>query len=166
RIPGPDQSGDFIRTIAPEKVKNYEAGMRITAFDGRLRFNPTAFYMQWTNRQAPTQVACTTGPSCPIGFEIRVINTGDVDLYGGALDVQLAITDGFYICAAGAYIRYDLQDEAANGGPNLYPDVAEVTFNVGANYQFEAPVGEFTFTLNYTYTDEQATHPSEGTDSA
>ena len=37
---------------------------------------------------------------------------------------------------------------------------------MGANYQFEAPVGDFTLNLNYTYTDEQATHPSEGTDSA
>ncbi len=166
RVPGPDQSGDFIRTIPPEKVKNYEAGLRITALGGRLRFNPTGFFMKWTNRQAATQVACTTSPSCPLGFEIRVINTGDVDLYGGELDMQVALTDDFYIDAAGAYIRYDLKDEAANGGPNLYPDVPEITFNVGANYRLAAAIGDFTFNLNYSYTDEQATHPSEGTDSA
>lgn len=166
RVPGPEQSGDFIRTIPPEKVKNYEAGLRITAFDGRLRFNPTGFFMQWTNRQAPTQVACVTGPNCPIGFEIRVINTGDVDLYGGELDVQLAITDNFFIDAAGAYIRYELKDEVANGGPNLYPDVPEVSFNVGANYKVEAAVGDVTFNLSYAYTDEQATHPSAVGDSA
>ena len=166
RVPGPEQSGDFIQTIPPEKVKNYEAGMRITALDGRLRLNPTGFYMQWTNRQAATQVACTPGPSCPIGFEIRVINTGDVDLYGGELDTQLWLTDNFSLDASGAYIRYDLKDEAANGGPNLFPDVPRVTFNVGANYTLEIDDGDFTFNLNYTYTDEQATHPSEGTDSA
>lgn len=166
RIPGPDQSGDFIRTIPPEKVKNYEAGLRITAFDGRLRFNPTAFYMQWTNRQAATQVTCPTSPSCPLGFEIRVINTGDVDLYGGELDMQIALTDNFYIDGAGAIIRYDLADEAANGGPNLYPSVPELAFNVGANYRLDAAVGEFTFNLSYAHTGEQATHPSQVGDSA
>lgn len=166
RTPGPDQSGDFIKTIPPEKVKNYEAGMRLSAFDRRLRFNPTAFYMQWTNRQAARQVSCITGPTCPLGFEIQVINSGDVDLYGGELDMQLALTDEFFIDAAGAYIRYDLKDEEANSGPNLYPDVPEITFNVGATYNTFTAIGEFTFNLNYAYTDEQATHPTSGTDSS
>lgn len=166
RVPGPEQSGDFIQPIPPEKVINYEAGMRLTAFDGRLRFNPTAFFMQWTNRQAARQVQCTPAPECPIGFQINVVNSGDVDLYGGELDLGLALTDNLTIDASGAYISYDLKDEVANSGPNLYPDVPEVTFNVGATYVAPVSFGEFTFNVNYSYTDEQATHPSEGTDSS
>src|SRR5690606_37924443 len=46
------------------------------------------------------------------------------------------------------------------------PDVRELTFNVGANYELDGAVGEFTFNLNYSYTGKQATHPSEGGDSA
>jgi len=166
RVPGPDQSGDFIQTIPPEKVKNYEAGMRLTAMDGRLRFNPTAFYMQWTNRQAARQVACTQGPTCPIGFEIQVVNSGDVDIYGVELDAGLGITDDFWIDASGAWTESEVKDTVANSGPNLYPDVPEWTFNVGANYLLEAPFGGFTFNLNYAYTDEQATHPTDTGDSA
>ncbi|WP_235911453.1 TonB-dependent receptor [Croceibacterium soli] len=166
RIPGPDQSGDFIQTIAPETVKNYEAGMRVSMFDRRLRFNPTLFYMQWTNRQAARQVACVTSPSCPLGFEIQVVNSGDVDIYGGELDMQLAVTDEFILDAAGAITQYDLKDEVANSGPNLYPDVPEITFNIGATYNTIIDAGELTLNLNYSYTDEQATHPTNGTDSS
>ncbi len=166
RVPGADQSGDFIQPIPPEKVVNFEAGMRVTAFDGRLRFNPTAFFMKWTNRQAARQVACEQGPTCPVGFQIQVVNSGDVDLYGGELDMGLAVTDHLFIDASGAYIEYDLKDDVANSGPNLYPDVPKVTFNIGATYAAPVSFGEFTFNVNYSYTDEQATHPTDTGDSA
>jgi len=166
RVPGPEQSGDFIRTIAPEKVRNYEAGLRIEALDGRVRFNPTGFYMQWTDRQAARQVACVSSPSCPLGFEIQIVNSGDVDLYGGEADLFVSLTDELSLDAAGAYIEYDLKDPVANSGPNLYPDVPQVTFNVGATYNAFTPIGELTFNLNYAYTDEQATHPTDSGDSA
>jgi iron complex outermembrane receptor protein len=166
RVPGPEQSGDFIRTIPPEKVRNFEGGLRIEAFDGRVRFNPTGFFMQWTNRQAARQVACVTSPSCPLGFEIQVVNSGDIDLYGAEADLFVSITDELFLDAAGAYIEYDLKDPVANSGPNLYPDVPTVSFNVGATYNTVTPIGEFTFNLNYAYTDEQATHPTNEGDSA
>ena len=165
-VPGPEQSGDFIETIPPEKVRNFEAGMRLSALDGRLRFNPTGFYMQWTNRQAARQVSCVQGPTCPIGFEIQVVNSGDVDVYGVELDTGLFVTDDFWFDASGAWTDYELKDPAANSGPNLYPDVPEWTFNIGANYALPLPFGEFTFNLNYAYTDEQATHPTDSGDSA
>jgi len=166
RIPGPEQSGDFIRTIPPENVRNYEAGLRIEALDGRVRFNPTGFFMQWTNRQAARQVPCISSPSCPLGFEIQIVNSGDVDLYGVEADLFAALTDELFLDAAGAYIDYDLKDPVANSGPNLYPDVPKFTFNVGATYNTVTSIGEFTLNLNYTYTDEQATHPTNTGDSA
>ena len=47
--------------IDPEKVINYEAGLRTTWLDGRLRFNPTGYYMVWSNRQSSQQQACADG---------------------------------------------------------------------------------------------------------
>jgi len=53
---GANQSA-VIEAIPPEEVQNFEVGSRMTLFDGHLRFNPTLFYMQYTNRQAARQVA-------------------------------------------------------------------------------------------------------------
>ncbi|BBC74378.1 conserved hypothetical protein [Altererythrobacter sp. B11] len=166
RVPGPEQSGDFIKTIPPEKVLNFEAGMRITAFDGRLRFNPTGFYMMWTNRQAARQVTCVVSTACPLGFEIQVVNSGDVDIYGAELDAQLFVTDDFWLDGSGGYTGYKLKDEVANSGPNLYPDVPKFNATAGANYRAMLGFGELTFNLNYSFTSKQATHPTDTGDSA
>ncbi|KPL66815.1 hypothetical protein SZ64_01070 [Erythrobacter sp. SG61-1L] len=166
-VPGPDQSGDFIPVLAPEKVVNFESGMRIEALDGRLRLNPTVFYMQWTNRQAARQVTCTYDPqTCPVGFTIMVSNTGDVDIFGVELDANLFITDSFSIDGSFGYSGYDLKDPAANGGPNLFPGPPEFNFNVGANYRKDIGPGELSLNLNYAYTSSQSTHPSAVGDSA
>ena len=168
RVEGGAQSGDFIKPIPPEKVINYEIGARSTLFDRRLRFNPTLFYMQYTNRQAARQINCSAEgvATCPLGFRIQTINSGDVDIYGGELEVQLLVTDHLSLDASGGITKYDLKDPVANGGPNLYPDAPSPTFNVGATFNAPLPFGEATFNLNYAYVGKQATHPTETGDSA
>ncbi len=167
-VPGADQSGDYIQPIDPEKVINYEAGMRLEAFGRRLRFNPTVFFMQWSNRQSARQVQCAGEPNCPVppGFRVEVSNTGDVDIYGVELDSQLFLTDDFWLDGSFGYTGYDLKDEAANGGPNLFPGPPKFSYNIGANYQADLGPGEVTMNLSYAYTSDQPTHPSETGDSA
>ncbi len=164
---GESQSAQ-LKPVDPERVVNFETGMRIEAFGGRLRFNPTAFYMQWTNRQAARQVQCSGEPSCPEppGFTIQIVNSGDVDIYGFELDTQLYITDNFWLDGSAGYTGYDLKDPVANSGPNLFPGPPEFTFNVGATYSADVGPGELTFNANYAYTSDQATHPTAEGDSA
>lgn len=166
RIAGDEQSGDFIKTLPPEKVINYEAGLRLTALGGQLRFNPTVFYMQWSNRQAARQVACETSPECPLGFRINVVNSGDVDIYGTEIDAQFYLSQNVWVDASGSYTDYKLKDPVANSGPNLYPGIPKVNLTLGANYQADLSIGRLTFNANYSYTDEQATHPTQVGDSA
>ena len=167
-VPGEAQSGEFLRPIDPEKVVNYETGMRIEAFDRRLRFNPTAFYMQWSNRQAARQAQCSGQAGCPEppGFTIELVNTGDVDIYGAELDAQFFLTDDFWLDGSAGYTGYDLKDEVANTGPNLFPGPPEFSFNIGANYFAEIAPGDVTFNLSYAYTSDQPTHPTAEGDSA
>lgn len=167
-VPGQDQSGDYILPIDPEKVINFETGMRIEAFDGHLRFNPTLFYMQWSNRQAARQAQCAGEVGCPEppGFRIEILNTGDVDIYGAELDTQLYLTDDFWLDGSFGYTGYELKDEAANGGPNLFPGPPKISYNVGANYSADVGGGELTLNVNYAYTSNQPTHPTETGDSA
>jgi iron complex outermembrane receptor protein len=172
-VPGPVQSA-LINPIPNEKVINYEAGVRMELFDGRLRLNPTAFIMDYTNRQAASQVTCGPprlpdilpgSPQCPVGFLIQVSNQGDVTLKGVEVDGQLAITRNFVIDGSFALTDAELKN-APEGTVNLFPDVPSPTFNVGASWSLFPSFGEVTLNANYAHVGEQATHPTEGTDSA
>jgi iron complex outermembrane recepter protein len=163
-----------IKPIPNEKVVNYEAGLRMTLFDRRLRINPTYFIMDYTNRQAAVQVACGSGSlasfvpgsvQCPVGFLIQVQDQGNVRLHGVEVDAQLAITPNLEIDASGGFTGSKLKNPPA-GTANLFPDVPSPSFNVGATYRLSTAIADATLNLNYAYVGEQATHPSEGTDSS
>ncbi|MFO7324166.1 MAG: TonB-dependent receptor [Pseudomonadota bacterium] len=168
-VPGPDQSGDFISPIPPEKVVNYEAGLRMELLGGRLRLNPTAYMMKWTSRQAARQVNCSAeGPeACPVGFRILVVDSGDVDVWGYELDAQLALSRNLVLDGALGITKDDVKDPVANSGPNLFPDQASPTWNIGATWNQPTPSGSsWSFNINYAYSGEQETHPTSGTDSS
>jgi iron complex outermembrane recepter protein len=168
-VPGPAQSGDFIQPIPPEEVMNYELGLRTTFFDGRLRMNPTGYFMQWSSRQAARQVSCAAeGPAaCPVGFRIQIVDSGDVDVYGFEFDTQFAVTDNLLLDGAVGITNYDVKDPVANTGPNLFPAQPSPSWNIGATYTLPtASMGTFGLNLNYAYIGEQETHPTTGTDSA
>lgn len=163
-----------INPIPNEKVINYEAGLRMDLFDGRLRLNPTVFRMDFTNRQAAVQVACNTGAlvgvipgssACPVGFLIQVTNQGDVRLEGFELDGQLSLTDNLFLDGSMAYFTPTLISAPA-GTVNLFPDAPSPTFNIGATWVGDVPGGELQLNANYTWQGEMETHPSSGTDSS
>ena len=168
-IPGELQSDDFIEPIPPEEVVNYELGARATFFDGRLRVNPTGFYMLWSNRQAARQVSCVAeGPAtCPIGFRINVVDSGDVDVYGVEFDTQFALTENLSFEGSLGITRDKIKDPVANSGPNLFPAQASPSYNFGATYSVPiGGVGRLGFNVNYAYVGEQETHPTINSDSS
>lgn len=168
-VPGPEQSGDFIKAIPPEEVLNYELGLRGTFFDGRLRVNPTVYSMKWSNRQGARQINCTAEgqAACPIGFRILVVDSGDIDIEGFEIDSQLAITDRLSIDGSFGYNDGKVLDPVANSGPNLFPEQPSPSWNLGTTYNFPtASAGTFGFNVNYAFVGPQETHPTIGSDSA
>jgi iron complex outermembrane receptor protein len=168
-VPGELQSDDFINPIPPEEVINYELGARATFFDGRLRLNPTGFFMKWSNRQAARQVSCVAEgqAACPIGFRINIVDSGDVDVYGLELDAWLAVTENLSFDAAVGITKDDVKNPVANSGPNLFPAQPSPSFNVGATYGFSfSNQSRLGFNVNYSYIGKQETHPTIGTDSS
>ena len=170
---GEAQSGDFIQAISPEEVINYEAGARLQLADGRFVFNPTIYSMQWSNRQAARQITCTdlgipnTPEDCPVGFEIRVVDSGDVDTYGVEIDSQWYVTDNLAFNAAYGYTEYDLADPVANSGPYLFPEPPTHSGSVGGLYTHSlGGNGDLAFALNYAYVGAQQTHPTDDSDSS
>jgi iron complex outermembrane receptor protein len=159
--------------VPNEKVVNYEAGLRMTLFD-RLRLNPTIFMMDFTNRQAGVQVACGSAAlpnipagsaQCPVGFVIQVRNQGDVKLKGFELDGQLLISDDLSIDGGFAVTDPTLKNAPA-GTVNLFPDVPSPTWNIGATFSPDTPIGELVLNASYARVGPQETHPSTGTDSS
>ena len=170
---GPAQSA-LITPIPNEKVINYEAGLRMALFDRRVILNPTVFMMDYTNRQAASQVTCGTGAAagvtpgsaqCPVGFLILVSNQGDVELKGFELDGRIALTRNFSLDGGVAVTDFELKDPPA-GTVNLFPDIPSPTWNAGATWTADGSFGEVTLNANYAYVGKQATHPTEGTDSS
>ena len=164
----------LIKPIPNEKVINYEAGLRMSLFDRRVTLNPTVFLMDYTNRQAASQVTCGTGAAagitpgsaqCPVGFLILVSNQGDVRLKGFELDGRIALTHSFFLDGGVAFTDHELKDPPA-GTVNLFPDIPSPTWNAGATWIVDGSFGGVTVNANYSYVGEQATHPTEGTDSS
>ena len=163
-IPGPDQSGDGVPSVPPEKVRNYEVGLRLQLFDNALTINPTGFYMEWSNRQSARRINCTQGPACPLGFELQVVDAGDIDVYGVEVDSRLRLSRNFAIDASGALTGVKL-DPVLNGGPYLFPDIPRKQFTVGLTADAPADFGDFTFNVNWSYTDDQNTLNIDSPDS-
>jgi iron complex outermembrane receptor protein len=155
----PSAQSSIIRPIDPERVVNYEAGLRTTWLDGRLRFNPTGYYMKWRNRQTARQQACPNDPSCPTGFRIVIVNSGNVDVWGVEADGQFALTDQLTLDGSMGTTRYTV-NEALNAGPYLFPEQPELSYNLGMNYKWtEEQWGNFVFALNYAQRSAQQTYP-------
>jgi iron complex outermembrane receptor protein len=163
-----DQSGDFIPALPPEEVVNW-LGMRMTFLNNRLRINPTGYYMEWSDRQAARNVSCVAEglEACPQGFRVILTNSGDVDIWGYELDAQFVMTDNLVLDGALGVTEYSLKDEAANGGPNLYPSQPSPTWNIGATWtQPTDNYGGFLINMSYSYVASQSTYPTSEGDSA
>ncbi len=158
---GPAQS-PLVLPIPPERVINMELGARATMFGGRLRFNPTGYFMEWTNRQGAQQRSCVTEgiAACPTGFRIVLVNSGDVDVYGLELDTQFVVTRNLSLDGSLGTSKFQLRDPVANTGPNLFPSQATPTWNVGATWSSEIAGGGLTANLSYASVGDQETHPT------
>jgi iron complex outermembrane receptor protein len=169
---GENQS-PLVVPIPNEKVVNYEAGFRTTLFDRRLRLNPTAFLMHYTNRQAAVRVNCGTGAlsdvvpgstACPVGFIPMLQDQGDAWIHGLELDGQLVVATGFTIEGNLGLTDYKLKN-APPGITHLFPDIPKVSYSLGGSYTHEAGFGSVTLNLNYAYVGKQSVYPDDSADS-
>lgn len=170
-----EQQSELIRPIPNEKVLNYEAGLRSTLFDRRVRFNPTIFVMHWTNRQSAVRVTCgapgtpianlTPGSGqCPVGFLPLLQNQGDAWIRGLELDTQILVGGGLTLEGSLGLSRYKLKNGPANV-IYLNPDIPKTSFTLGGTYSVDAAVGRVTMNMNYAYVGKFSVYPDASADS-
>lgn len=132
------KSGGFSQRIAfprtkapafdPESVKNYEVGLKIEAFDRKLRINSAVFYTKYSNLQVIifNQVEPLTQ------------NGGEATLKGLETEIQLTPVQGLNFNLAVGYI--DANYDQINPGTLIPPGAnlaytPEWTVSGGVNYQ-------------------------------
>jgi len=145
----------------PEKLYNYEIGMRSELLDGRLRFNATAFYMDYNDKQEDITVSFTS-PEGVISTSSYVENAANATTMGLEFELYFAATDQLTIRSALGLLdgEYDDYDTIVNGEEVSLLDVRhyryapDVTFNLGGDYSIPAGSGEIILTGNFKYTDD------------
>ncbi|WP_197277192.1 TonB-dependent receptor [Sphingomonas profundi] len=113
------KSGGYdVTTVAPafepEDLKAYEAGLKTTILDNRLRFNLTGFYYDYSN----LQVLQVQGPV------VVTSNAGVARIYGLEAEINALVTDAFTIEASGSYLHARYRDYVGpDGARPLLPTV-------------------------------------------
>ncbi|OYU35121.1 TonB-dependent receptor [Novosphingobium sp. PASSN1] len=165
-------SATSIGPYNPEKVDSYEAGIKSDLFGGKLRVNPTAFWVNYNNKQEDIIRAAGAGT------ETIVENAASARIWGLELELQARPTPDLTLRASGGYLngKYKsfLIPDLAN--PGKFIDVSaqrnfrrapKVSFNAGLDYGLQvSDANRVTFTIDYAFIDDLTTSPLADTTGA
>jgi iron complex outermembrane receptor protein len=155
-------STDFnIGPYDPEELDNFEIGMRSEFMDGRVRFNATAFYMDYQDKQEDITVSFTA-PDGTVTTDSFVENAASATTKGLEFELYWQATDYVTIRSALGLLdgEYDSYDTIVDGEKVSLLDVRhyryapDMTFNLGGDWAIPMGSGEIVLTANYKFTDE------------
>jgi iron complex outermembrane recepter protein len=172
---GRANSASAIGPYDPERVDNFEGGIRLELLDRRIRFNPTAFYTKYSDKQE--EILRASGPGGTVS-ETIVENAASAKIWGIELETQAQLTDGLSLRGNVGYLntkygRFVIRDPASpNPLSPLFIDVASQrqlrrapkwTAAVGA--RFEQPIGglKIIATADYNYVAKNAANLTRDT---
>ena len=137
------QSGAMagVQPFLPEKLWNYEIGLKLAAYDNRLLVNAAAFYIDWKDLQIQTNFLAVPG-DISSAVELTQNATGARNI-GFEIDAQAMVADGFVISGGYGYIDSEFDDfpvAILAGGSQVdltgrtLPRTPKVTWNAAAQY--------------------------------
>ncbi len=95
--------------VEPEKVTNYEIGIKGKLLEGRLRYSLDAYFAQWRN-QINTIALAVIDPGTGLPQLVQgTANTGSVNMKGIEFDGSYSVSDLVTINAAGSMNDSDIQ---------------------------------------------------------
>jgi len=135
-------------SFGPESVTNYEAGVRGTAYDGRVRFALAAFHMDYADLQVLSLNSVTSG--------FFVQNAAEATIDGFEVELEAQLTDSFGIVAnvglLDAVYESFPNGQGGNFTGNRLQDAPEVTANLGLRYEQSIATGGSVFgVLDWSY---------------
>jgi iron complex outermembrane receptor protein len=90
---------DGVNPVDPETIISYEAGLKTIFWDGRARFNASAFFYRYDDIQLGIFVNLPSG-----GFATRLRNAGDVEGKGAEFDLQVTPIDNLDIRVGAGFV--------------------------------------------------------------
>ncbi|KRB86749.1 hypothetical protein ASE00_08715 [Sphingomonas sp. Root710] len=136
--------------FAPEKVTNYEIGLKSMLFDRKVMFNVAAFLMDYSDLQVTTIFALPSGIPA-----VRVINAAKARIKGVEADFRATLGSGFSVDGNASYLHavYTSFPAASDGiGPSTFPfdvPIGAITRDATGNRMTNTP--EFSTNLGLEY---------------
>jgi iron complex outermembrane receptor protein len=129
----------------PEKLTDYEVGVKTTALDNRLRANVSAFYYDYTNLQVQEV----------IGVSIQTSNAATAHDYGVEGELTYLVTPALEVDTSAAwtharYVDYSGPDPArplvnsVDFSGNALDNAPDYQATLAAQYTWDLPMGSFT----------------------
>ena len=163
----------FPLVYEPDKLKNYEIGLKSRWADGRVQLNATAFFGQWSNYQIetldPSFQPCGPGedPStdpCNQPFQVVVANVGDAEQTGVEMELKAAPGENWDVGLNLTWLdaktseEFIVTDETrpVPKGSRL-PNVPDLKYTAFAQYTWPVgfgDAGEAYVRAQYTYQDD------------
>lgn len=137
--------------FAPEKVWNYEAGIKTVFPEANLLLNGSAYFYQYDNRQSLTLDPNTDGSGVPR----YLVNSTDQKAHGVEIEMQWQPVEALRLTFTGAYIDATYGDAMAPSGVSLSGQSTgepKFSFATGLGYTWSAVAGgDIDVSLNHAY---------------
>jgi iron complex outermembrane receptor protein len=159
----------------PEKLDNYELGIKSDWLDRRLRLNATLFHMIYNDMQIESNIPCE---SCSTGQQTAVLNVGKATIDGVELEFTGNPIENWTLTGSVGLLDavYDefFTDLLGTGTPADYSYLPlrrapETTWALQSNYEIQMPVGDLSWFIGYNWTSDYAAtiddHPGTHVDS-
>ncbi|NIJ08549.1 iron complex outermembrane receptor protein [Sphingomonas vulcanisoli] len=150
-------------SIAQETIDNYEAGIKGSFLNGRLRLALDGYIGRYKGAQVPVTVTIQKNPSpdlTPLTLS-PVINIGNVDLKGVEFEAEAIVLPGLRLGGTFAYTDTKITQYACAECSNIYAQPAPIPQGASilpGSVNYTVPIGKrlpgapkFTYTLSANY---------------
>jgi iron complex outermembrane receptor protein len=144
----PPNPTDARTSFDPEKVINYEAGIKSEIWDQRARLNATVFYMDYTDlqvRQLDGTISVTT-------------NAGKAKIQGLELEFQAVPVDGLQLAASYTYLDTEFTEFVQEGedySGNQLSRTPKNAYRLNAAYSLPIANGDLSIEADYAWNDDR-----------
>lgn len=143
----PNETGQNFNVFHPDRLWNFELGVKKEWLDNRLRVNGSIFYVYWSGIQTDQYLA----NGLPY-----VLNAGNAINYGFELEANALVTDLLQLSANFFWNSPEMREGnaflGAKRGDRL-PGIADFAAGASATYRFDLGYGlHGTFSGRYSYT--------------
>ncbi|GAB3114267.1 TonB-dependent receptor [Aestuariicella hydrocarbonica] len=148
--------------FAPETLTNWEAGIKSTWFDGRLKLNATLFHMVYEDMQIEVSLPA---PNVATGNEIAIRNVGEAEFSGVELEFDVLLSEWWRVSGNAGW----LDAKYSNFNADIYGDgivadesnleirrAPELTYSLQNVFDWSVGDGLMSWRTSYSWRDGYA----------